>query len=127
MGIAMVVLAAMSNTFISQTKFNHSQELINEMQQNARGAMDLMEREIKLAGFDPTGLAFAAPPIDNGIPYDTTKLQLLADLNGDGAADDVNENIEYSFDAVNKRILRTAGGVPTVLADNISNFTFAYL
>ena len=48
-GIAMVVLAAVTNTFMAQTKFYNAQEQVNEMQQNVRGAIDLMTREIKLA------------------------------------------------------------------------------
>jgi type IV pilus assembly protein PilW len=124
MGIAMVVLAAVTSTFMAQTKFYNAQEQVNEMQQNARAAIDLMSREIKMAGYDPTGLAITT---SNGIPYDASQLQLLADLDDDTFTTGTNENISYSYDASNLRIQRTTGGTTTTLAENISGFTFVYL
>jgi type IV pilus assembly protein PilW len=120
--IAMVVLAAVSNTFIGQTRYYNAQEHVNEMQQNGRAALDLMSREIKLAGYDPTGTA-----IGNGIPYSPAQLQLLADLDGDGSTAGTDENIIYAYDAANLRIQRTTGGTTMTLTENISDFTFDYL
>src|ERR671925_2289505 len=81
MAIGMVVIAAVTNTFIMQSKFYNAQEQVNEMQQNARAAIDTMSREIKMAGYDPK-----IPPApnyaittSNGIPYNPSQLQLLAD------------------------------------------------
>ncbi len=122
--ISMVVLTGVTSTFISQTRYYNAQEHVNEMQQNARGAIDLMSREIKLAGYDPTGTAITS---SNGIPYSSAQLQLLADLDGDGSTSGTDENITYTYDAPNLRIQRASGGTTTTLADNISAFTFAYL
>lgn len=124
MGLAMVVLAAVTNTFIAQSKFYNAQEQVNEMQQNARAVMDLMNREVKQAGWDPVGTAITT---SNGIPYDTTKLQLLSDLNGNGAIAGSDEDIEYTFDAPNLRIERKTNGTTTTMAENIESFTFEYL
>ena len=122
MAIAMMVLAGVTNTFIGQTRYYNAQEHVNEMQQNARAAIDLMSREIKSAGYDPAGTA-----ISNGIPYSPSQLQLLADLDGDGSTAGTDENIIYSYDAINLRIQRTTGGTTTAVAENISDFTFDYL
>jgi type IV pilus assembly protein PilW len=122
MGIAMMVLAAVTNTFIGQARYYNAQEHVNEMQQNARAAIDLMSREIKLAGYDPAGTA-----ISQGIPYSPSQLQLVADLDGDGSTAGTDENITYTYDAANFRIQRTTGGTTTTLAENISEFTFEYL
>jgi len=118
----MVIMVAVANTFIAQSKFYNVQEQLNEMQQNARGAIDLIAREIKLAGYDPLGTV-----ISNGIPYSASQLEVLADLNGDGDTADADEDIVYSHDAANNRILRATGGTTTTLADNISGFDFTYL
>src|ERR1043166_561365 len=103
--IAMMVLAAVTNTFIGQTWYYNAQEQLNEMQQNARAAIDLITRDVKLAGYDPTGAA-----ISNGIPYSPSQLELLADLNGDGSVTGVDEDVTYTYDAANTRILRSSGG-----------------
>ncbi len=115
--IGMVILAAVTATFITQSKSFNAQEQINQMQQNARGAMDIIVREVKMAGYNPTRAGF------NGVPYSASLLTILADLSSDGDTDEANENITYSFDPANLRILRNN----QVLAENIQSFTFAYL
>jgi type IV pilus assembly protein PilW len=131
MGLGMVIIAAVTTTFNSQTKFYSSQEQINEMQQNARGAMDIISRELKLAGFKnndgapPTGLTAS------GVNLDTTNLVIQADLDGNNLIDTTAgslENISYSYDSTNNRIKRRLGSAASdVLAENITNFTFTYL
>ena len=58
MAISLVVVTAMSGVFISQRKTYAVQEQISEMQQNARAAMDIMSREIRMTGY-------GAPPTSN--------------------------------------------------------------
>ena len=53
--IGMVVLASVATTFTSQTRAYSAQEQINQMEQNLRGALDIMTREIKMAGYRPNG------------------------------------------------------------------------
>jgi len=53
MAIAVIVLAAIYQAYLSQLKAYTSQQLAVEMQQNARAAMTLMKREIRMAGFAP--------------------------------------------------------------------------
>ena len=118
-----VVLAAVTTTYITQSRFYGAQQHVSEMRQNARGAIDLLTREIKLAGYDPAGTAITT---SNGIPYSALQLQILADLNGDGDTADADEAVVYSYDSANKRILRATGGASNSLADNISAFGFSY-
>ena len=47
--IGMVIMGAVAGTFMTQTRFYNAQEQVNEMQQNARAAIDLITREIKMA------------------------------------------------------------------------------
>lgn len=125
MGIGMVILAAVTTTFMSQTRIYNAQEQINEMQQNARGALDILSRELKMAGYKPNGGGF------DGVTYSTTQLRVQADLNSDGAistSSTANEQITYAFDNANEQITRAVGsGSAQILAEHISAFTFNYL
>ena len=85
------------------------------MQQNARAAMDLMTREVKLAGYKPRGTEVFV-----GVAYSTTELRIRENLNGylDNAAggndtinDSSDEHVVYTFDSANKRIKRAYGAV----------------
>jgi type IV pilus assembly protein PilW len=123
--ISMVILGAIAGTFMTQTKFYNAQEQVNEMQQNARAAMDLISREIKSAGYKPTGTAIV------GVAYSTTELRVRADLDADGAINDTSdEHLVYTFDNANMQIKRAygvVGATPDVLANNITAFAFNYL
>jgi type IV pilus assembly protein PilW len=125
MGIGMVVLAAVATTFMSQTRFYGAQEQTNAMEQNARGALDVITREVKMAGYKPAGGVF------DGVTYSTSQLMIQADLDASGDIsndDDDNEKITYAYDTTNNQITRKVGtGAAEVLADNIAAFTFSYL
>lgn len=133
MAISGIVLGALISTFIIQSKSYDVQEQIAEMTQTARAAMDMMTREIRLAGYDPTGLAAF-----NGITYNASQLQIRADLNDDGntddpSPDDPNENIVYAYyDATDQIKRKTGGGYFQPFAENIQGvggnpgFTFVY-
>jgi type IV pilus assembly protein PilW len=125
MGIGMVILAAVTTTFMSQTRFYSAQEQINAMEQNARGALDLITRELKMSGYKPAGGTF------DGVTYSTSQLLIQADLDSSGAistASTANEQITYAYDSTNQRITRKIGtGTTEVLAENITAFSFSYL
>jgi len=57
MTIGLIILAALSSTFLMQRKIFDDQEQIVEMVQNARAAMDMMTREIRMAGYMVVGNA----------------------------------------------------------------------
>ena len=138
MTIGLIILAALSSTFLMQRKTYDIQEQIVEMVQTARAAMDMMTMEIRMAGYydstvatmqrsNPAGADFV------GIPYNTSQLQVVADLNDDGETDgsitddDRNEDITYSYDAANLQIDRNTGGGNQPFAENIQLLTFNYL
>jgi type IV pilus assembly protein PilW len=126
MGIGMVVMAAVATTFRSQTRVYNAQEQINEMEQNARGALDVIGRELKMAGYRPTGMTLT------GVTYSASQLQIQADVNGDGLLTPVtsepNEILIYAFDSTNKQVTRKDGtNSAQILADNITQFNVDYL
>jgi len=120
MAIGLVVITSISSAFISQRKTYAIQEQIAEMTQNARAAMDMISREVKMAGYDPTGAGIV------GVPYSATQLEVRADLNGDGDTSDTHENIIYTYDSANKQIDRNTGGGAQAFAEGIESFTFQY-
>jgi type IV pilus assembly protein PilW len=124
MGIGMVVLAAVTTTFMAQAKFYNAQEQVNEMQQNARGALDIITRELKMAGYKPNGGTF------DGVTYSTAQLLIQADLDSSGTISNsstANEQITYAYDSASNQITRKIGtGTAEVLADNITAFAFSY-
>jgi len=130
--VGSLILALVCSTFLFQQKTYDVQGQLTDMIQSARATMDIMTREIRMAGYDPAEANFT------GVPYSTTQLQVLADLNADGDTSDMEESITYAFDSYNYRILRTCvvlnGGSPPALvtvnaplATEVEAFDFAYL
>ena len=123
--IGMIVMASVATSFTTQTRTYSAQEQINQMEQNARGALDIMSREIKMAGYNPNGGS-----VSGVVSYSSTNLTIQADLNGDGVVSlsgSDYEQITYSYESGNKRITRQVGNDPAAtLADNISAFAFTY-
>jgi len=145
MALALIILGALSSAFVSQRKSYALQEQVSEMIQGARAAMDMMSREVRMAGFAPTGFdtnfeagtaGQTAPMMQRtapgsarfvGIPYSATQLQIFSDLNGDEDTSDPSENITYTYDAASKQIDRNTGSGAQPFAENIQAFTFQYL
>lgn len=126
MVVALVILGATYGIFVSQNKEISNQDKIVEMQQNVRAAMDMMSRDIRMAGYNPRGKAVY--PFE-GIPYSTAQLRIRADLNGIYTLLGPNEDIIYVYDSANYRITRelVAGGGAQPFAENITAFTFSFL
>ena len=125
--LSLVVLTSVSGAFVSQRKTYDAQEQMTEMIQGTRAVMEIFTRDVKLAGFNPTGSTTLV-----GIPYNTTQLEIRADLDGDGTAtsSDTNELIIYTHDSTNLEIDRDAGqafSYAKLLAEDIESFTFDYL
>jgi type IV pilus assembly protein PilW len=94
------------------------------MQKNARVAMDMMTREIRMAGYDPlqTANAGIVSPMPNSINF-------TMDLNADGNTTDANENVTYALytsDGIQKLGRTTNGGTAWPVAEYIQSLTFEY-
>ena len=130
MTIGLIILTALSSTFLLQRDIYDDQEQIVEMVQTARAAMDMMSGEIRMAGYDPKGTMQRSDPTGAkfvGIPYDANKLEIYADLNGDEDTDEPHEYIKYTMDSdFPFEIRRDTGGGRQEFALNIQSFTFDY-
>jgi len=130
--VGSLVLGLVCSTFLFEQKTYDVQGQITDMIQSARATMDLMTREIRMAGYDPAEANFT------GVPYSTTQLKVFADLNGDGDTSDPQESITYVYDSYNHQISRTSvvldNSTPPApitanfpLATEVEAFDFVYL
>lgn len=121
--IAGVVMAGIYSVYYSQQKSYVAQEQVAAMQQNLRAGMYFMEREIRMAGCDPTAGAHAGI-----VTAGANALSFTADLRGnapgssaDGDTTDPDENITYSLPGT--ELLRNG----TAIAENIDVLNLVYL
>ncbi|MGW8145146.1 MAG: prepilin-type N-terminal cleavage/methylation domain-containing protein [Anaerolineales bacterium] len=125
-----IVAGAIYKIFISQGRAYTVQSEVAEMQQNLRAGVFMMEREIRMAGYDPTRAANTE--ILTAAPGD---LEFTADLNGDGDTDDPSEHMIYTHydtnadgtsDALGRNDVNAGAGTQ-LLAENIDELNFVYL
>lgn len=127
LAISLILMGVAVSIFNVQRKSYSTQEQITEMQQNVRAAMDMIIREIRMAGYDPTESGFV------GIGTNTTTLlQIMADIDGNGTSTGTNEDITYRYynasDATYPREIKrkTGGGEFQPFAENIDGCDFLY-
>lgn len=99
------IAAAVFMTYKSQNKSYLAQEKVATMQQNIRSAMYYMEREIRMAGYDPTGNAGAKIETANA-----NSIRFTMDVTGghndgidndnDGIVDEDTDGIDNNGDGV---------------------------
>jgi type IV pilus assembly protein PilW len=131
LAIGSLLLASLYNFYLTQKKTHDIREQIAEMQQNARGGMALMVREIRLAGYDPMGTAGAG--IVAAGPH---TIRITMDLNENGNTNDENENVTYLLGDAGPNpdgdddLGRRSGSSPTApvqyVAENIASLSFVY-
>ena len=149
MTLVALVMTAVYSTYQSQQKTYVVQNQMAAMQQNARAAMFYMERELRMAGCDPTGNAGAGveTAAANTIQFtmditggesdgkdndsDGTVDEAAEDIYPDGLTTGTDEDITY---ALNDNDLdgdtdleRTDNGVTRLIAENIDALDFVYL
>jgi type IV pilus assembly protein PilW len=103
MGVAGIVLMAIYSAYHTQTLMNRKQTVVLNMQQNLRGGLYLMEREIRMAGYDRNATGnFGITDIRfrdiNNVPNQNgnSAITFTSDLDGDGVLDG-NETISFSI------------------------------
>ena len=126
MVVSGIVLSGIYSTYQSQQRSYILQEEIAQVQQNLRAAMYLMSRELRMAGFNPSGSAGTGIV---ALEWTNTSLRFTKDDNGDGDVTDSSEDLTYS--------LYTSGGIqklgrknPTTnqpVAENIQELWLVYL
>jgi type IV pilus assembly protein PilW len=119
--VSAVVMTTILSAYYSQNKSYAVQEQVAAMVQNLRAAMDIMIREIRMAGYDPTGAANAGI-----VTASTTSITITQDLDGDGSVAG-DENITYALadsDGDGDNDLERNNNL---IAENIDALDFLYL
>ncbi len=119
------ILMAMSYGFVRAAFQNvRMQEAKSDAQEVALMAIDLMTRELRLAGFSAT-----AQPLIAIRAADPQGIQVAADFDGDGQSDGANELVTYSYNEGRQQLVRGTGNAsPQPLVRNIApgGVSFAY-
>ncbi|HDM09573.1 MAG TPA: prepilin-type N-terminal cleavage/methylation domain-containing protein [Desulfobacteraceae bacterium] len=117
-----IVISAIYATYASSQRSYARVSEISYMVQNIRAGIAVMEKEIRMAGYDPTNSANAG--ITNA---GSSSITITQDLNADGDTSDTDESVTFSLadsdgdgdtDLVRNNVL---------LAENIDALNFVYL
>jgi type IV pilus assembly protein PilW len=125
---AIFVLATLTIATMSIHSYR-KQERVSDVQQSVRAALDLMVRDIRMAGYDPMAI-FHGPTAGIGILVaDDRLLQISADLNADQLDNNGLENMTYFFDPAEKRLRQKEGGraYAQTFIDHVAFLKFDYL
>jgi prepilin-type N-terminal cleavage/methylation domain-containing protein len=121
-----IIVAAIYRLFVAQARSYTVQDQVAESQQNVRNAMELLLRDIRMAGFDDdmTPIQPPSPPI---IPTGSSRIEVCYEYTG------VIRHVTYYLDGTN-RLMRNqippdsppaeAGGDP--ILENVNAFTLTY-
>ena len=130
-----IIMTAVYSVYRVQTHSAKVQENRLEAQEYARSVLDMMVREIRNAGYAPTGAACAVV-----VSASSQTIQFAYDANANGVCTDADEDIEYRFDATGcsslGNIRRLTRNGATILTDEpltncnvptgTSNFSLTY-
>jgi type IV pilus assembly protein PilW len=136
--ISTMLMAGIYSIFSAQSTARRNQKDLVDMMQNLRAGIYYMEREIRVAGFDPTGLSGAGI-----IRADISDIVFTLDDNQDGDLVDgagnpeAGERIRYFLsvdadpvdgiaDEPGVSLMREADGAANVLARNVQALQFFY-
>jgi type IV pilus assembly protein PilW len=130
--VELLVALAMASMFMAATmtiadmsiKTYAAQERVSDAQQSLRAAMDLMIRDIRMAGYDPMAVSHGPTPGIGIIAATGTMLQISADLNADRQDNGGIENLTYFCDAQGRRLRQQEGPKPAVTLDRMRNKTY---
>jgi type IV pilus assembly protein PilW len=135
LAISSLVMSGIYAVFHKQVATHNTERLVVSMQQNVRAAVSYMERDIRMARYDPTGASGA-----NILTAERARLQFQIDDNEDGAIAGAQETITYDLDndaaprdgiadGTNCSLVRddASGAGAAIVARSIDALNFDYL
>ena len=102
--------------FIQPRQMAEHQRLWDQVH-NANFVLEMLTRELRLAGYNPTGAPFER------LTYTPTHLHMQADLNGNGTTDGPDEDVRYIYVAGSQHIIRVDRTGEEIVAEHIRDFT----
>lgn len=150
LAIGSVIVIGIYSTYTGQQRINQAQDQVVEIQQNLRAGLDMMSRELRMAGFDPDGkknvgftvaretlVTFTMRADGDGRNNDNDLQRDELDEYTDAAEQETVTEISYFLDdAYNDGIpdlVRTVGylgalpGPSIALIENVENVEFIYI
>ncbi|MBW2000621.1 MAG: prepilin-type N-terminal cleavage/methylation domain-containing protein [Deltaproteobacteria bacterium] len=131
LAIVSIVTGGIYSAYSSQQKTYVIQEDVASMQQNLRAAMYYLEREIRMAGYDPTdsgqfGLQASG---SDGRVTDANNICFTVDDDEDGVVDNTeNEQVAFRVDTNGNLQRYSTGAVKwNTVAENVNALNFVYL
>ena len=122
MVLAGVAMSAIYAAYVTQQRAYKTTTDVTDVQQNLRSAMYFIEKDLRMAGYDPldTGDFGLKSTLPAGFKF-------TWDENEDGALDPTSEYISYKFELPETTLERDNGdGSFNDVANNISDVTFDY-
>ncbi len=92
-----------------------------EAQQSARAALERMVKELREAGYDPTGAGIAAVTI-----AEPQRVRFQRDLNGNGIVDPTHERVTFLLRPGESTLRRDAGGGAQPVIEGVRRLTLTY-
>ncbi|MFW6053124.1 MAG: PilW family protein [Desulfosalsimonas sp.] len=126
--VSSIVLLAVGQFFISTNKANTIQEKVAETQQGIRAAMEMMARDIRMAGLNPEGSAEDAGfanDSSNDDETDVNSISIRYDYDGDGSCE---VDVCYHHDSDDEELVLRRGGATEPLTElaTITSLNFEY-
>jgi len=129
--LSLMALSALYAFQVAQARSLAVENTYNDSQNITRTAIDLMSRELRMATYDPSGLALTTslPPICPGVKQGITeaavnRIHFRQDLNGDGLLLGAGEDVVYDVSGTDLR--RTDGlNAPVAIVTGIPSGGFA--
>ena len=150
--ISSIIVTGIYSAYTSQQRINQAQDQIVEIQQTLRAGLDMIARELRMAGFDPDGnedVGFKATDIDDNSSTNATSVTFTMRVDGDGRDNDNDgerdEEDEYTNtgsgdvtqisyflrDAYNDGTIdlvrKVDSGSSIALIENVDNVEFCYI
>ena len=148
-----ILMGAIYSSYLTQQRSYVVQEYVTEMQQNIRAALMMLERDIRMAGYDPTRSSSAGfvtnqnfskgGSLSETVYTNSSWVAFTADLDDDGtidlAVEDIDsdgnrdisemEQISYRLNGSNLQRYSTVSGIVEwqTIAENLEQLEFNYI
>jgi type II secretory pathway component PulJ len=116
-----LVMAGMLGIVQSGTRAHRWGAARVEAQQSARVALERIAKELRGAGYDPTGAGIVAVVI-----AEPARVAFQTDLDGDGVVDDTRERITFLLRPSESILRRDAGGGAQPIVNGVRRFVLTY-
>jgi type IV pilus assembly protein PilW len=133
MSLGLIVLGSLYGVFTMQNRTASVQEQIADMQQNARAGLEILMKDIRMAGYNPSKKTLWTSGVAPAITAATANsLSIVADLNGNGNTTTNTSNLEetITYDLYNDNgvscLGRTSNDARQPVVEYIESLAFVY-